>query len=538
MIRETRRVWLSFLVRAMLCLILGALLFQAAFYSITMARSYFSDGRLNHYIEAFRVERVLAGARGESIYGDQTKYPYAYIAYGPMIYFPVSAILRVLPQPETRLEMARQALMVGRTISMLATVLLLAGLTAIAWHFGLRRWWVLMPFLLFFCARPIYDMAYVFRGDMPMAALAIWAWFAALRGKGIPSAIAAAILMVLAFLYKPPALTSAFLLGCWLLVDKQFLRAIVFGGAYWILYGLVWVLTKIMTPDQAGEIFSAANTSSFLERLHIPALWEFFVGLASWPVPLVPFVLALGAVLVLPGRSIQPEKETPRLTPLVFAFVGSFVMAEILVLRVGSGIYYYIETYSWAVLLAAFLGRYIVQHLRACLSREVHAFHRSGFGCYVGLLVLIILTLLFAHHTRRLISERERLGSMESWPERNPQLVRVLNAIEGEVLLDEGYLYWFTQAPPTLMSPQGYSAGVHAGVYPPDPVVERIRNHQYEAIVLRYDARRKGIGYQNLETYPPVINQAIVEHYELDAYINPYYVYRPKNRTPVPMENE
>jgi hypothetical protein len=526
--REIRRRRLSFLLNLAVALILAALVFQAVYQSLYIARRFVSDGRQPHFIESVRVERALAVARGESVFGNKRDYPYWAIGYGPMIYYPVGFFLRLAGQPESLRDQARQAVLAGRGLALLGGFAILAGLVFLGFHFRLRGVWLALPVLFFFCARPVYEMIYVFRGDMPMAACALWAWIVALRGRGKTSVLVSATLMVLAFSFKPPALGSAFFLGTWLLLGGHFKRAFLYGGAYWLLLGGLKLFGSLATDDAGGEVFQTSHVATMLDKIHLEAAWVFLFDLARKPVALLPFAGGLLAPLILFCRDEENASKSPPPVAALFAFWGSFVASEVMVVRLGSGFYYYIEPYVWGVLLLSLLARHIATILQSSLCYRRFALRRLRSCCYFFGLIVAVSLLLFAQHTRRLWSERSELGRLETWAELHPELPPLLGAVRGEILLDQGDLYWHTQAKPTLLSPQGWSASVAMGRRSPEPVLEKLRRGDYELIVLRYDASRQGIAYQGVETFPPVVNREIVAHYSLEAYINPYYIYRPR----------
>ncbi len=496
--------------------ILAAMIFQAVFYSAFIVQRFRREGE-NCVAECTRVERALAVAKGQRIR----------IGNAPLMFYPVGFALRALGLEGNRHDRARQAYVAGRSVSLAGTLGILAWLYCMGGMAGLRSVWRFLPVLLFFSGQTIYKHAYCYRPDIPMMALVLWAWAAALWGKGKVSAPAASGLMILAFCYKPTALTSAAILGLWLLVSRDFRRALWYGATYLLPLGAALALVYLYGAlDEVTPVLK--HVAWMVHAPYWPGTYELLIALWEKKVAVIPLVGGFAACAFF-WKCEPPVKGTRlRLRPLQLAFLLSFLVSQLMVLRPGSDVYYYLEPYCWGVLLAAILARRFAAGLRETWRNDRVSLRTIGLRNCIYILLFGLVFLGFAQQSRRLWSEREDLRTVEPWAVRHAELVEILQGITGEILLDEGYPYWFTKAPlPSLMS-LGYSTKVTLGLISPAPLISKIENRDFERIILNYDVTRGGIRCQNIEMYPSSINETIAECYDFVNYLCPYYLYRPK----------
>jgi hypothetical protein len=201
-----------------------------------------------------------------------------------------------------------------------------------------------------------------------------------------------------------------------------------------------------------------------------------------------------------------------------------------MVLRPGSNIYYYLEPWCWGCLLTAWLARKGYESLGLCLNIEkrgaasdpLKRFARAA----IWTLALLAALLGYSQRASRLWSERDALQAPVPWREKNAALAPILRETRGPVLMDDAFPWWFTQSPPTLMMALGWSTAVRAGGLSSRSLEMKIEDRDFELILLTYDASRGGQIYQGVETFPPSINRAITQNYQME-YIEPYYLYRP-----------
>ncbi|NQU41750.1 hypothetical protein HQ520_00595, partial [bacterium] len=217
-------------VRAMLLLILFALIAQAAFYTVTLGRRFLRD-QDNTIAESAKIERSLAVARGEPLYIPSSQWPHLGAGYGALFSYPVGWISRAIGLPEKRFDQAMLVYYVGRGVSALGAVSILIWLAWMSDLVGLRGSWRGLPVLLFFSALSITKFSVAYRADFPFVALALWGWLLVLRGKGMPSALGAAALMTLAFHYKQTAVISSGILFLWLALCGERRRAVFYLNA-------------------------------------------------------------------------------------------------------------------------------------------------------------------------------------------------------------------------------------------------------------------------------------------------------------------
>ncbi len=514
--------WLRRLLGLVVACVLLALLFQAAYYAVFLVQRI-DRADENSIAESRRAERAVSLVKGDGLWGDYSKWPHIAVDYGPLAYYPVAWVLRLTGLPDGRWEQGLRALIIGRSISFIAMLGVLAWLYFMGRHLRLEQWWCLIAVLLFFNSRLVFKFADAYRSDLPMVCLALWAWFLVLRGRGRWSAIFGAVLMVLAFAYKPPALASAGLLGLWLVLVRDWRRMGWYGGVY---AGALVFLNIALMAAASGKS-GAMETDAIHANIYWTAPWEHILLLSRPFIMILPLAGgALSLFLLRKKRIDEIEAPLRSVRAAQYAFAGAFLLAALISMRPGSNVYYFLESWCWACLLTVLCAKYGLGQIADIFRRKTPFWSGRQARIMVWLVVLLIIFAGYGQRTRRLISERDRLQEDPGWAARNPRLAEILSNTSGEILLDQALPWWFSQSPPTLLMALAWSTSVQAGHLSPEPLIEKIRKREFELILLNYDARRGGIRYQNIETFPPAVNEAIVENYRME-YIEPYYLYRP-----------
>ncbi|NQU43821.1 hypothetical protein HQ520_11090, partial [bacterium] len=227
----------------------------------------------------------------------------------------------------------------------------------------------------------------------------------------------------------------------------------------------------------------------------------------------VPFLGAIvGCLWFLRRRNISRG--------VLFAFALGFLSTQFTAFRLGSMLNYYVEAYVWAVLVCSGV-------LFEAVGRLLHSKWRFGVPHPGWVLLLLIVFGFYGIRGERIREDFPALlEPATSWSARNRELVEVLNQVKGEVMLIEGFLYWHTQAPPTMLTASGYCGGVARGVRSPQPLIEKIRRHDFELIILEKPAEEGPMIIQGVEFFPAPVVRAVAERYRFVGYYNPFYLYR------------
>lgn len=497
---------------------------QAAYYSVFIWRQLPRE-RENCLAESTRVERTLAFAKGESLFGDFSTWPHHEVLAGNLLFVAPGWAMRLQGLPDSMTQQAYLARLLGRAQSLCGFLAILAALFWLGRGLGLRGIWSSLPVLAFFSGRLLYKFAYAFRPDVLMIGLVLWAWWFVLSRRGYRSVLVASVLMVVAFALKPTALASAGALGLWLLLRRDFRRAGAYAGMCALGYPLYVLVLKMLSHGHGGVMVAETLET----HLYWRATYEHL--LVIWEKPLAMLPLAGGwiaTLLFLLRPSLLPEKTSIAPRALALAFVCSFAVTEVFVMRPGSNAYYFLEPYCWGVLLTSLLARRAAAELRQrCLTSDAKALSRQPWAVLWIVLLGLVLTIQLKA-CRNLWADRAELRRYPTFAQRHPRLVEILRETRGQVLMDDVYPYWYTQADPTLLMSLGYSVYVKAGVFSTEPLEAKIAQQDFGLILLTYDASRGGLKYQDVEVFPAPINRAIADHYDLSDYIEPYYLYRPR----------
>lgn len=496
---------------------LFALLALQALYYLLFMGARFIEQKDSSFAEGYFVDRALNVARGEPLYVDPAPWPHRYSAgYGVLTYLLPGLSIKAIGLAESRPDGARQAFLAGRTQSMLAFAALLAWLWFMGQWMGMEKKWCFLAILLFFSARIIYKFAYSYRADLPMNACVLWAWYAALKDKGLRSALIAAALASVAVYFKPTAVLSGFALGVFLLGRREWRKALIYSGGC-IGFCLLAALILYLATD--GMWFTN-KFSVFGQRFatkNWPAVWSVLASLVEWEYPpsWLKALPLLGAIpALIPACTGKLKAGHAR-----WAFLWSFFWAERLVLYSGSNAYYFLEAYAWATLLTVAVARQFYEKLG---RRSWKGWPHPVYG-----LALFFFLAAYALWIRNFWADRDRLEVQRPWPERNAELVEILERTEGELFLGDGYPYWFSHSPPTNLTPLGYATAVERLGLSPEPLLEKIRRQDFEWVIL-LSSLEEPLTYQGIETPPRVIREALKERYEFRQYLQPYYLYGPR----------
>ncbi len=461
----------------------------------------------NSFPECSLTERALAVARGNPLYGDTERWPYNVAVYGPLTYYPAAGIARAAGISGAGIDQVRLIYRSGRAISYLSGIGILVWLWAVGAHLGLKGAWRCLPLVVTFSSREIIGHWGCFRPDFPLVAFSLWAWYCALRFRGTRSVFVAGMLLNVALAYKHTAVVSALALCLWLWVSDQRRRAVLLGSVFAVLAlsQLVWLYVAT-----GGAWYE--NTVGALRAPFAPDMFLSLLGKLG-PSGVAPLAFGLAARLGTLGDLEGSFR------PALWAFGVVLIGAMILSARTGSNTNYFLESYCWAALLTAGV-------VRVCVTGNTSSVGNSPPLAWTLTLCLLLIPAIAAL-AKVATSLPDDWAQATPWKDRNRELVTILRDTRGEVFLYDAYLYWFTQAPPTLMDPYIYSQRVMVGALSPAELVEKINREDFELIVLYWNFRYPAPYERRVDALPPEIIEAMLGHYAIERKVGDSFLYRP-----------
>jgi hypothetical protein len=514
--RATRVVLIGLTV-----VVLCALAFEGVTGVVMAVRSTLSRDDAS-YPECAVVERALAVAKGEALYGNPDVWPYHAAVYGPLTYWPVGMAARFVGLPAGRPEQANLVYWMGRTVSFVAGIAILIWLFLMSRWIGAAGYWRFLAPLLFLSCRFILEFWGTYRPDYPMVALILYAWTVGLARKRRWTPCVAALLIAAAVLHKQSAVTSALCLGAWFVVARRrrdaISYAVTLGALILVASAALWLGTK--------GAWWTNNFRALQSPICLPGAWVFLFRFMD--LDLLPLAGGLGACLILVPGSEQEPQETAgaeRIRAVKWAFVSAFVGAELLIIRTGSDLNYYLETYCWGCVLTVAL-----LHALSKGARTGTDIPQSQPPIIHSALILLLCLLAVPAVNRVQIAAanlRTQMRPLANWERENYEMARVLRKTKGEILMVEGYAWWFTQCAPTMLDPYLYSVRVAAGGLSSRDLVAKIGRHEFQLIVLPWDIRGKTPDWQGTPTLPEEVVRAVAGSYRVEERMGRYFVHVP-----------
>jgi len=449
--------------------------------------------------ESSVAERSLAVAKGEPLYGDPTRWPYNAALYGPLTYCLTGWTGRLMGLPEQRLDQAQRVFVVGRVVSIVAGLAVLWWFWFMAGRLGLGWEFKLFSIVLFLASRSMVLYWPTHRPDFAALALALWGWAAAVHLRGRAGPLAAAALMALAFFFKQPCAVSAGFLALWLLATGRKRDAVFFSGIYAALLLVPIAALQFATQGRywlntVGALSSPFRAANVVEILFVLRGFD-----------LLPFAGGLAVTMLRRARGARTNFAC-------WAFCSTFVAAVLLSLRSGSALNYFLEPFCWGCLLC---GAGAAQLLRKVSLGDP----RATFRRIEILAVMVVLFVVGLWEIRHLPSSSRWMGDrFKSWGDDHREIADFLAGVRGEILTTKGYAYWHSNSPPTMLDSYLLSVRVETGALSPAPLIEKIRRHDFEAILLDWNIQTEEPNrWQNVDFMPREATEAILEDYSLDA---------------------
>lgn len=287
--------------------------------------------------EAGKVYFAQRVAKGQSIFVTGDAPPYYASMHGALLHASVGWIGAMF-------DLSTEALYgVGRSISVVSTVIALWLASLILRQLGAGRGWFLALVACFFCSEQIVEHAVSYRPDHWILLLSTACCFllvAHAQDRRPWHLVVLTVIPPLAFFIKAPGMALMLPIACGLLLERRGKAAAgVAGGS------LILLAAALFAVEQgSGGQFSAGLKSGMNMPLELGTYLGFISAAQYWVAWLMPIAL-LGRALPMRG---QPQRQWLVVT-LFFAF-GHMVSA-IASMRAGSNMYYFVDSFLYGMIL-------------------------------------------------------------------------------------------------------------------------------------------------------------------------------------------
>ena len=427
------------------------------------------------YGDSYVLYDVLHFQNTGEIYRDLSQPPYLPAQYSPLMYMLYSLPGRVITSENPFLGPRFIAL--AAFLSCLAVVVSIVRVLVpvrYAWVWGLLLATSLINF------RDWQDWIISVRGDFPgivFSLLALRLLLARSRRAVLPAGLCAG----LALQFKMTLVTALVAGFLWLLFRKRWRELAVFTAAGTLssagLYLFFWAREPRMLSQMTAIVPGIKDLPGLL-KLSFKAIRE--------PV-------ALLALLALPPVG---SRFGQRWTLLFLFALISFVIAELAAIQAGANINYFFEALL-SLVPAAVLG----------ILRLIHwARQRIGVAAFLSAVILfhfLPLTVLDLYQTLWLRSSSQEV---EHW---NAQFRNAQNVLSGYHIFSTVPRLALLDPAPVLTEPYLMSYLQRIGKFDPQPILERIRNKEFDVVITR--SRRES--WRGVPHIAPDLRRAIEESY-------------------------
>jgi hypothetical protein len=444
------------------------------------------------YPEGAQVAAFMRIRTGESLYPEFLAYPYLIAPYPPMLYTVNAALSGMLGLD------VYESTIAGRMLTLLTSFGVATAIGLLASREGAGRLAAIAA-AAYFLPIPLLDQwAFAVRPDLPAILLSLAAGWVFLRSPHLTWV--AGSLSALALLTKLTALAMPFSIVLLLVLTRRFRQTCVFAGTAALTLAVVGGGTLALSHGQAFGHTVIANANPLLSMEHAVSVFKRLPTLAWFP-----FMTAAAGILAM---IVTRRLELSGIYWIATLAVGLFTLRGR-----GGDVNYLIEAAAATCWLSA--------HGLHVIWRQM----RVGKLSFVALSVLVAVAAL-AWGTRTFnfwvtdggVNTDRRLPLDE------------IAAVEA-VLAEEPTMVLLAGKPLLISDPFNLSQLQTAGRFDPAGMVERIRNHEYDLVVLRGDARRTR--YINGQPkWPEPVRRAIADYYMLSKRVDIYWLYVPDTRPP------
>jgi hypothetical protein len=491
--RWSLRTLLRNVLIAALILRLGVVLLRLAYVVPIKLDLSFPEGAI--------VARALAVSSGAPAYSDWREWPHQFAPYGPLTYYTIGLISRVLNSSSDPWF----AYFSGRVQSVIALAVIASLLYFIARRLGLPLEWALGAPVAFVLWLRLIEYGASYRPDAVQVALALSALALAVTGRAnLPRGIAAFALLWISFWFKAASFGVFAALTAWVAFSAGWRQAIAAGAVFSISGLLIGILVNSIT----GGLFFL-NVIASLDNGWRPAnIIDLYVNMPALP----RFILVAGAFtafIALTTRLAQRKRKfagsdmgfscdhAPRI--VLIAAAGSWLFATIAYLKQASDINYFLEPYALTCLALVWGGRYLAsQPVR--YSRAVPA------------ALLIIFISDAAIELRQLPRDLKTYRSMHALS----PAAHAVEKYEGVVLATNPFFAFAADSPPTVMDHLQFAILVRRGKLDASELLRRVRERQFSTVIVTTDVLEKSEDDRGLaQLFAPEFKPLLMENYDL-----------------------
>lgn len=477
--------------RAFLCApVLGLGSALSAVFCVTAAQSLAAAWPIT-YPEGAQLAGLLRVRDGAPLYQDFRQFPWVITPYPPLLYVLGGLMSRGLDLGVLETMIAARGITFAAS---LAAAGLIYGLARVQ---GCGRIAALAGALLFLPLPMLDGWGFTIRPDVLGVALSLLALLLALR---MPARIwVAAAIAALAFFAKQTMVVAPVAIICWLLFQKRIGTAVRF-GAIWVALlaaGLAGLHLATGGLHELNVIISHLNPVNGLDSA-VAAFLE--LPRIGWlPVSLAVGAIALGAV------------RQRRLGLVGWSWLLSLAFALWTLRGRGADVNYLIEPAALACVLAA-----------GAIDATWRTTERGSRAGWLAAALLAVATAVWSASTWQYWRDAGGLTADRQLP-----LAEI--AAAERVLAEEPTMVLLAGRPLVFSDPLQFSQMASAGRFDPAEVVQRVRRHEFDLIVLRGDARRTR--YINGQPkWPEPIRRAIADYYTPAGRSDLFWLYVPARR--------
>lgn len=409
--------------------------------------------------EGSMVATSLDVARGRPAYQDWRQWPHAFAPYAPATYYPVGWTARALSaKPSPRL-----VYLVGRGFAFASVLGIFALIYLLGRQLGLGRIWSLAAVGVFSHWQMLLEFGTSFRPDAPktfFSLLALWLVLRSPRGSWRVLAAALASLYVSLWI-KPTAWAEGLIVAAWTWRRFGARRALAIGAGF-IASGLIpiYLLNRHFHGALLQNITATMNFGYTLDVVSI-----FFSAPLRWENLVLESALVLACVMAW-----RPEEKSRHL--FWWGVLLAILIDIALMLKGGSDINYLFDAYALATLaVVTWVARLWCGESR--LPRAVRE----------GVLWLIVTPLVIWGAAQSFSTIRTDFRGALAWWD-PPPIQRFLAGRQGAILSTVPSVTLAVSDVNGVMDFSLYGESYRRGLLDPEPLLGRIRRHQFDFIVL------------------------------------------------------
>jgi hypothetical protein len=427
--------------------------------------------------ESLFILHALDLSEGKQLYSDFRRPPFNVTQYTPLHYAFLAALKRTFD-----LEL-QQLFSWGRRLTLACTM----GIALLVFLYGQKqtenRIFSLTAALLFLGSYMLWPLACTNRSDIPGALFSVAGIVVFATGKK-KSLYPAVLLLVLSFYTKQSYLSAPAAVSAYLLINRQFSRAIQFCLSYATLVGLIWFSLHSATDGMSTLNLVSANIAPMkLQNIRLVA--GLFLQTAA-----LPMILSFSAL----SRKWRND-------PISIYFIVSLLWALITSAKIGSSANYFVESLAAGCLL-----------IPAFLKRNIESAGVPRAILPALFIVLALPQINFLVHTLNTLQFHH-----------NESARKLASEAKGFVISDNPRIALASRRP-FLVDPYAYSYLETGGHWDSSELVSMIKSGKIQYLILLSPLDRP-LTWQGVTRLPPGIIKACSEEFKKAGLIDNYSVY-------------